>query len=117
MKNYAYHVNAYGESNETTYRTNDVKDALDAFFTAIESDIHCDLLNGFTGEVLAIANHPEGEDWCSAETGLMMLGFLMEQAWGEETAPDPDPVEEGLTEFLDRMVAEGKAIKLGWMTN
>ena len=119
MRNFNYNVNTYGENDEATFRTNDVRDAIDSFFKAVDCGIKCDLLNGFTGEVLAIANNPDHEDYTTAEMGLMMLGWLMEQELSEDTIPEvpvalpnPDSAEEGLMEFLDRMVAEGMAVKL-----
>ena len=121
MKNYAYNVNAYGESNESTYRTNDVRDALDAFLKSEASGIHCDLLNGYTGEVLAIANSPSGEYYATDEITLMIKGMIFE-AWegeniapeAEEDDPEPEAVEpDDLFALLEQMVAEGKAVKLG----
>lgn len=130
MKNYAYNVNAYGESNESTYRTNDVRDALDAFLKSEASGIHCDLLNGYTGEVLAIANSPSGEYYATDEITLMIKGMIFE-AWegeniapkaeeddpeAEEDDPEPEAVEpDDLFALLEQMVAEGKAVKLGGM--
>lgn len=150
MKNYAYNVNAYGESNESTYRTNDVRDALDAFLKSEASGIHCDLLNGYTGEVLAIANSPSGEYYATDEITLMIKGMIFEAWEGENIAPEaeedepachycdgpvnangvcqhcgveddtlrvePEEIEpDDLFAFLEQMVAEGKAVKLGGM--
>ena len=82
--NYKYFVNAHFEKAETTLRTNDVRIAIQEFFDYIADGVHCDIVNGFTGEVLAIACSPEGEDYATEEMALMMLGFLAEEAWGEE---------------------------------
>ena len=62
MKNYTYNVNAHFEKAETTLRTNDVRVAIQEFFDYVEDGVWCDIVNGFTGEVLAIACSPEGED-------------------------------------------------------
>jgi hypothetical protein len=123
MKNYAYNVNTYGENDEATFRTNDVRDALDTFLKGGAQGIHCDLVNGYTGEVLAIINCPGCEDYATDETMLMIKGMIFEAWEGEEVAPeaeedDPEPeaVEpDDLFEFLEQMVAEGKAVKLGGM--
>ena len=125
MKNYLYNVNVYGENDEATFRTNDVRDALDSFLKAGAQGIHCDLLNGCTGEVLAIANCPDCEDYATDETMLMIMGMLFEVLEGEELAPEPvkpeapvsgvccDAAPDDLLMLLEQMVAEGKAVKLG----
>ena len=120
MKNYNYIVNIYAE-DEITFRTNDVRGALDTFLTHGAQDLHCDLLDGYTGEVLAIVNCPDCEDYATDEILLMTGGVFFESLEGEEIAPeveegDPEPetVEpDDLFTFLEQMVAEGKAVKLG----
>jgi hypothetical protein len=120
MKNYSYNVNIYTE-DEMTFRTNDVRGALDTFLNAKVQGVHCDLLDGHTGEVLAIANCPDCEDCATPSTMLMIKGMLFESLEGEEIAPedeedDPEPetVEpDDLFTFLEQKVAEGKAVKLG----
>lgn len=77
MKNYNYHVNIYTENGEIAVRTNDVKAALGTFLEFIESGHHCNLMNGNTGEVLAIANYSEEGDFVTEEVRLMILGFLL----------------------------------------
>ena len=84
MKNFSYNVNAYFEKAETTLRTNDVNVAIREFMEYVEDGVTCDIVNGFTGEVLAIANNPDHENYCTAEMALMMLGFLCAEHWGEE---------------------------------
>ena len=121
-KNFAYHVNAYFEKAETTLRTNDVKVALKEFMDYIEDGVSCDVVNGFTGEVLAIANNPDHEDYATDEWGLMIGGMLYladlaesQVEEEEDELPCPVPVENGgfgLAELLETLVAEGKAIKL-----
>lgn len=88
MKNYLYNVNVYGENDEATFRTNDVRDALDSFLKAGAQGIHCDLVNGCTGEVLAIVNCPDCEDYATDETMLMIQGMIFEALEGEDTAPE-----------------------------
>lgn len=86
MKNYLYNVNTYGKDDEATFRTNDVRDALDSFLKAKAQGIHCDLLNGYTGEVMAIANHSDSEDYATDEATLMLKGMAFEALGGEEIA-------------------------------
>jgi hypothetical protein len=110
MKNYNYNVNAYGENDETTFRTNDVRDALDAFLKTGAQGIHCDLLDGYTGEVLAIVNCPDCEDYATDEIMLMTEGMFFELLEGEEIAPeigedDPEP-QETASDAVVRMLAE-----------
>ena len=91
MMNYTYNVNAHFEKAETTLRTNDVNVAIQEFFDYITDGVHCDIVNGFTGEVLAIACSPEGEDFATDEMALMVLGYLCAEHWGEE---DEDEEED-----------------------
>ena len=122
MKNFNYNVNSYfADGSEMTFRTNDVRDTIEAFFENVENDVHCNIVNGFTGEVLAIACSPEGEDFATDEIALMMLGYLAEQAWGEDEDEDAEPphdvpadgvVADPIIAMLDDLVAQGKAVKL-----
>jgi hypothetical protein len=110
MKNYNYNVNAYGENDETTFRTNDVRDALDAFLKTGAQGIHCDLLDGHTGEVLAVVNCPDCEDYAIDEIMLMIGGMLFDVLGGEEIAPedeedDPEP-QETASDAVVRLLAE-----------
>ena len=119
--NYKYHVNVYADE-EMTLKSNDVVSALDFLLHTIASGTKCDLIDGFTGEVLAIANNPDHADYATPEITLMMAGMVYNvqcdckcEDCGEETAePEPDEVEpDDLFEFLEQMVANGKAVKLG----
>lgn len=99
MKNYNYNVNIYTKDSEATFRTNDVRDALDTFLKTGAQGTHCDLLNGYTGEVLAIVNCPDCEDYATDEIMLMTEGMFFELLEGEEIAPEveedePEPADE-----------------------
>ena len=118
MKNFAYNVNTYCENEEFTFRTNSITNALAEFFENVAEGYHTNIINGFTGEVLAIANNPEGEDFATDEMALMMLGHLCAEHWGEEDDEEEDeipvPVDGGglgLHDLLEALVAEGTAIK------
>lgn len=121
MKNYNYNVNIYTENSEATFRTNDVRDALDTFLKTGAQGTHCDLLDGHTGEVLAIVNCPDCEDYATDEIMLMTEGMFFEALEDEEIAPEVEEDEpeletvepDDLFTFLEQMVAEGKAVKLG----
>lgn len=105
--NYSYNVNAYFEKAETTLRTNDVNVAIREFMDYIEDDVTCDIVNGFTGEVLAIANNPNHENYCTNEVALMMLGVLYDEQWGEEDDTEDEMVTaESLVLALVNELAE-----------
>jgi hypothetical protein len=82
MKDYQYNINVYSENEECTYRTNNIKSALDNFLDNVAEGVHTDIINGFTGEVLAIANCPEGHNYVAEEMALMIIGHLCAEAWG-----------------------------------
>lgn len=105
MMNYTYNVNAHFEKAETTLRTNDVCVAIQEFFDYVADGVHCDIVNGFTGEVLAIACSPEGEDFATDEMALMMLGHMCAETWGDEDEDD-EPAEETGEEMVLRLIAE-----------
>ena len=105
MMNYTYNVNAHFEKAETTLRTNDVRVAIQEFFDYVADGVHCDIVNGFTGEVLAIACSPEGEDFATDEMALMILGYLCAENWGDEVEDD-EPAEETGGEMILRLIAE-----------
>ena len=115
--NFAYHVNAHFAEVEATVRTNNPTIAIKEFLGHVEDGTHCDIVNGFTGEVLAIANCEDQADYATDEMALMVLGYL----YATENQPAEPPVVEeypqekdmSLADFLDDLVAQGKAIKLG----
>jgi hypothetical protein len=114
IKMFNYEVTTYIEGNETVLRTNSIEDALTEFFDSADESLHANIINGHTGEVLAIVNHPNGEDFATDEMALMMVGFLASKNWGEPEEDEPETVEpDDLFAFLEQMVAEGKAVKLG----
>ena len=93
MKTYTYNVNIYGENDEATFRTHNVRDALDSFLKGGAQGIHCNLLNGYTGEVLAIVNCPDCEDFATDEIMLMAQGMIFEALGSEELAPEAEEDE------------------------
>ena len=100
---FQYNVNAYAENEELTYRTNNPRRAIEDFLENAREGMHTDILNGCTGEVLAIANHPSGEKHCTDEMALMILGYLMEESWGsaeEEDEEEPTDVPAVIAEMF-----------------
>ena len=97
--NFSYHVHAYFTKAQTTLETNDVNVAIGEFMEYVADGVRCDIMDGHTGEVLAIANNPDNEDYATEEMALMVMGFLAKEAWGDVEAeeaeceePDPDPI-------------------------
>ena len=100
---FQYNVNTYAENEELTYRTNNPRKAIADFLESARHGAQTDILNGFTGEVLAIANHPSGEKHCTDEMALMILGYLMEESWGsaeEEDEEEPTDVPAVIAEMF-----------------
>ncbi len=87
---YRYNVNAHFEKGETTLKTNDPNIAIQEFFECVEDDVVCDIVDGFTGEILAIANDPDHPNYTTDEMALMMLGYLWAERWEEEEEDDDD---------------------------
>ena len=83
MTNYLYNVNAKYENAEVEIRTNDLDIAIEKFFAFVEDGVPVDIINGFTGEVLVIANNGEN-NWIVPEWDLMLLGWLVKNQYGED---------------------------------
>jgi hypothetical protein len=81
MSEYNYVVNAYYGNAQATLQTNDLQVAVNEMMEHAQGGVHCDLVNGQTGEVLAIANHPE--QFCALDIAEAFLVWLMENVWGE----------------------------------
>lgn len=95
MMNFKYEVNTHMDGEEVIFRTNNPRNAITAFFDAVESDAHVNIVDGTTGEVLAIANCPDMDNYVTEEMSMMMLGWLIEHEWGgsvEEPAPEVERV-------------------------
>ena len=86
--NFSYHVHAYFTKAQTTLETNDVNVAIGEFMEYVADGVHCDIMSGHTGEVLAIANNPNDKDYATEEMALMVLGFMIKEAWGEDAEPE-----------------------------
>ena len=130
MRNFNYSVIITSESKRFTYESNDVREAIRASFEGADGNSEVCICNGCTGEVLF---HNGEEPYCTDEMSLMMLGFLMEESWGEQEEEENEPVEavaetpvvavriDALAEqtggdlvlaMIEDLVAQGKAIHL-----
>ena len=124
MRNFNYSVIITTEDNRFTYESNDVREAIRATFERADENPEVCICNGYTGEVLF---HNGEARYCTDEMGLMMLGFLMEESWGEQEEEPEQIVAEILEEIdaipeqtggdlvlamIEDLVAQGKAIHL-----
>ena len=90
-----YIICSYYDDAEIEVKTNDPEVAvLEAIHRDID-EVHTEVIDGCTGEVLAILNNPNGENYSTPEFALMSLGVLMAHCWGEED--EPEEVEEEVT--------------------
>ena len=83
-----YVISVFYDDAEVDVKTNDVEIAILEMLKADKTGNHAHVVDGFTGEVLALVNSPDGERHCTEEFALMTLGFLfkMEQEASEEEA-------------------------------
>ena len=79
MKTYTYNIIANYDDCEIEVKTNSAETAICALLEHAENGVLVDVVNGFTGEVLATANHDE--PYITEEWSLMVLGWLMKTAW------------------------------------
>lgn len=79
-----YEVSVFYDDAEVTVKTNDPETAILEMLRADAKGVHAHVTDGYTGEVLAIVNHPE--QFATPEFSLMVMGFLfkMEQEVAEE---------------------------------
>lgn len=96
-----YVISVFYDDAEVDVKTNDVEIAILEMLRADKNGNHAHVVDGFTGEVLALVNSPDGERHCTEEFALMTLGFLFkmkQEAAEEEEAEcvdcDPIPKDE-----------------------
>lgn len=79
-----YEVSVFYDDAEVTVKTNDPEIAIMELLRADAKGVHACVTDGYTGEVLAIVNHPE--QFATPEFSLMVMGFLFktEQEAAEE---------------------------------
>lgn len=95
-----YEVSVFCEDAEVVIlKTDDPEIAIAELLRADAKGVHTHVTDGYTGEVLAIVNHPE--QFATPEFSLMVMGFLfkMEQEVAEEEEAegvdcDLDPEDE-----------------------
>ena len=79
-----YEVSVFYDDAEVTVKTNDPEIAIMEILRADAKGVHAHVTDGYTGEVLAIVNHPE--QFATPEFSMMVMGFLfkMEQEVAKE---------------------------------
>ena len=83
MMNVKYVVESFYDDAKVTVETNDPEVAILEMMQRDMEGVHAHVVDGFTGEVLAIVNNPDGENYSTQEFALMAMGWLMAQHWGD----------------------------------
>lgn len=101
-----YVISVFYDDAEVDVKTNDVEIAILEMLKADKTGNHAHVVDGFTGEVLALVNSPDGERHCTEEFALMTLGFLfkMEQEASEEEE-EPEVEREIIPNIFEVMSA------------
>ena len=116
-----YEVSVFCEDAEVVIlKTDDPEIAIAELLRADAKGIHTHVTDGYTGEVLAIVNHPE--QFATPEFSLMVMDFLfkMEQEVAEEeelecVECDLDPADEACPFAADMVL--GLIQALGGLPN
>ena len=91
-----YVVESFYDDAKVSVETNDPEVAILEMISRDMDGVHAHCFSGETGEILAIINRPDGENYCVPEFSLMTLGVLMAHHWGEKE-DEPEEVEEDVT--------------------
>ena len=93
---------------ETELRTNDIYQALDVYLNRVQEGNPTLIMDGHTGEVVAIANHEGIEDHTNSEFTLIIRGYLAtlaaeeeELMAAEEEVPSPDYPDNSMILTMD----------------
>ena len=79
MMTFNYSVTAIYDNCVSNLQTNSADTAIRTMLTHAEAGAVVDVVNNYTGEVLATANHDE--PYITEEWSLMILGWLMQNGW------------------------------------
>lgn len=77
MTNFKYVVTTHLNGEEVTYSTNNLRNVIAYFEDDLADGSHVDVMDGFTGEVLAIANSPDTDNYIAEEMCLTLIDFLL----------------------------------------
>lgn len=93
---------------ETELRTNDIYQALDVYLNRVQEGNPTLIMDGHTGEIVAIANHEDIEDHTNPEFTLIIRGYLAtlvaeeeELTAAEEEVPSPDYPDNSMILTVD----------------
>lgn len=95
-----YIISVFYDDAEITVKTNDSEIAIMEMLNADQRGVEAHVMDGETGELLALVNHPE--QFATPEFSLMTLGYLAKQAWeeNEEKAEEPEAEPESEPVFI-----------------
>lgn len=99
-----YVVESFYDDAKVTVETNDPEVAILEMIQRDMEGVHAHVVDGFTGEVLAIVNNPSDENYSTQEFALMTLGVLMAHHWGEDDEPEEEEVNGA--EMVMAIIAE-----------
>lgn len=92
MMNFKYVVESFYDDAKVTVETNDPEVAVLEMIQRDMDGVHAHCVDGLTGEILALVNHPE--QFATPEFSLMTLGVLMAHQMEQEEEPAGDPCTE-----------------------
>lgn len=95
MKTFPYHVITNFPQlggAETELHTNDIYQALDTYLDEMQNGNPTCIMDGYTGEVVAIANHENIEDHANPEFSLIIKGYLASLAAEEEALMEGEEI-------------------------
>jgi len=87
-----YAISVFYSDAEVTIKTDDPEIAILELLRADTNGNHAHVCDGYTGEVLALVNHPD--QFATDEFSLMILGVLMKHLWEQDEEPIPEPEPE-----------------------
>lgn len=88
-----YIISVFYDDAEVTVKTNNSEIAIMEMLNADQLGVEAHVMDGETGELLALVNHPE--QFATPEFSLMTLGYLAKQTWeedGDKQEPEQEPV-------------------------
>ena len=96
-----YVIESFYTDAKVTVETNDNEVAALTMIARDEDGVHTQCSDGETGEILAIACSPSGENYITPEFASMTLEVLMAHQWGEKKV-----VEVPSLGAVDNFIAE-----------
>lgn len=100
-----YIISVFYDDAEVTVKTNNSEIAIMEMLNADQRGVEAHVMDGETGELLALVNHPE--QFATPEFSLMTLGYLAKQTWeeSEKEAEEPEAEPVFIPDIFDVMSA------------